>query len=75
VVVLLGCPAKIWLWSKRTRLGDAYWKAGVAFRGQLEQNFVVLHDQVLHPNKEQNDQLSKELNVGTPIKRLRDEAD
>jgi hypothetical protein len=25
-------------------LGDIYRKAGVAFRGQLEQNFVVLQD-------------------------------
>ena len=27
-------------------LGDAYRKAGIALRGQLEQNFVVLHDKV-----------------------------
>ena len=32
-------------------LGDAYRKAGVAFRGQLEQNFVVLHDTFEKPNK------------------------
>jgi hypothetical protein len=27
-----------------TELGDAYRRAGDAFRGQLQQNFVVLHD-------------------------------
>jgi hypothetical protein len=26
--------------------GDAYRKAGVAFKRQLEQNFVVLHDKI-----------------------------
>ena len=29
---------------QETELGDAYRRAGVAFRGQLQQNFVVLHD-------------------------------
>jgi hypothetical protein len=32
-------------------LGDIYRKAGVAFRGQLEQNFVVLQDKYEWPMK------------------------
>jgi hypothetical protein len=33
-------------------LGDSYRKAGVSFCGQLEQNFVVLHDQIMNDGKE-----------------------
>ena len=29
-------------------LGEAYRRAGVAFRGQLQQNFVVLHEGHVH---------------------------
>ncbi len=33
---------------KEADLGEAYRKAGVSFRGQLEQNFVVLHDKPVY---------------------------
>ena len=62
-------------------LGEAYKKAGVAFKGQLEQNFVVLHDKADHteklerPKPWRNAQLTNEVNVGSPRKRLRDESD
>jgi hypothetical protein len=60
---------------KEQDLGDAYRKAGIAFRGQLEQVFVVLHDQVSQPNKDQNTQPPNEINIGTPRKRMREEAE
>ena len=37
---------------RESDLGDAYRKAGIAFRGQLEQNFVVLHDKMENQMKE-----------------------
>jgi hypothetical protein len=66
-------------------LGDAYKKAGIAFRGQLQQNFVVLHDG--YPEQAQAQaqdkvektktgrvaQIAMEVDVRSPRKRLRDE--
>ena len=54
-------------------LGEAYKKAGVAFRGQLEQNFVVLHDRAENPRNERVNQLADETSTGTPRKRPRQE--
>ncbi len=54
-------------------LGEAYKKAGVAFRGQLQQNFVVLHDRVEKPRNERTIQIANEANVGSPRKRPREE--
>ena len=62
-------------------LGEAYKKAGIAFKGQFEQNFVVLHDRTSHPGEAERpkpwrkDQLTNEINLGSPRKRLRDESD
>ncbi len=60
-------------------LGEAYKKAGVAFRGQLEQNFVVLHERmVVHdkaekPKTGRTSQLANKGNVGSPRKQQRDD--
>ena len=53
-------------------LGDAHRKAGIAFRGQLEQNFVVLHDKIELQMKER---LTQVTSAGTPKKRPRKEND
>ena len=53
-------------------LNEAYRKSGIAFRGQLEQNFVVLHDKIEKPMKEH---LLRSTSVGTPKKRPRDEGE
>jgi hypothetical protein len=58
-------------------LEDAYRRAGTAFKSQLEQNFVVLHDQP-EPERQTNDWVSRligESNSGTPIKRMRENDD
>ena len=60
---------------KETDLGDAYRKAGVAFRGQLEQNFVVLHDNFEKRENVSATQKAGEQDGGTPRKRPREEAD
>jgi hypothetical protein len=52
-------------------LEEASKKAGMAFKGQLEQNFVGLHDK---PEKNTNDRVTKligEASCGTPKKRMR----
>jgi hypothetical protein len=57
-------------------LGDAYRKAGIAFKGQLQQNFVVLHegcptqDNFEKPKTGRLTQIVREENVGSPRKRL-----
>ena len=56
-------------------LGDAYRKAGVAFRGQLQQNFVVLHETTEKQTKDRNPLIANNLNSGTPKKRAREETD
>ena len=66
---------------RESDLGDAYRKAGVAFRGQLEQNFVVLHENQEIPRNESNEipknsrliQIPSE--TGTPRKRARGEVE
>jgi hypothetical protein len=61
-------------------LGEAY-KAGVAFRGQFEQNFVLLHDRAAHTDKAErpkpwrNAQLTNEVNLGSARKQQRDKSD
>ena len=49
-------------------LGDAYRRAGVAFRGQLQQNFVVLHERqpYLAPRETNKTWQSKKNNVKRP---------
>jgi hypothetical protein len=54
-------------------LGQAYRKAGVAFKGQLEQNFVVLHDNLVNSTSEDRTQKPVDLDAGTPRKRPREE--
>jgi hypothetical protein len=39
---------------RRDDLGDAYKRAGIAFKGQLQQNFVVLHDTGHHGHQSSN---------------------
>ena len=60
-------------------LGNAYRKAGVAFRGQLQQNFVVLHDPKQDKVEKQKTgriaQIASEVNLGSPRKRLREESE
>ena len=62
-------------------LGDAYKKAGVAFRGQLQQYFVVLHDGYLtqdnveKPKNGRVAQIAMDSNVSSPRKRLRDKTE
>jgi hypothetical protein len=60
---------------KENDLGEAYKKAGIAFKGQLEQNFVVLHDNfVTHLNSNRTQKLA-EPDAGTPRKRPREDAE
>lgn len=57
-------------------LGEAYRKAGIAFKGQLEQNFVVLHEKIVVPEKPKTGRISEltnESNMGSPRKRQRDD--
>ena len=57
-------------------LGEAYRKAGIAFKGQLEQNFVVLHEKIVVPEKPKTSRISEltnESNMGSPRKRQRDD--
>ena len=62
-------------------LGEANKKAGIAFKGQFEQNFIVLNDRASHPSEAERPkpwrkaQLTNEINLGSPRKRLRDESD
>ena len=56
-------------------MGEAYKKAGVAFRGQLEQNFVVLHDVVEKPRNERMTQMAADVNISSPRKRPREEGE
>ena len=60
---------------KESDLSEAYKKTGVAFRGQLEQNFVVLHDNSEVILKMPNNQKPVDQEVGTPRKRLREETE
>jgi hypothetical protein len=59
-------------------LGEAYRKAGVSFREQLEQNFVVIHDRAAYPDKAERPkpwrttQLTNEVNLGSPRKGQKD---
>jgi hypothetical protein len=54
-------------------LGEAYRWAGVAFRGQLQQNFVVLNDQSAgNTQKNLSEFKSTVENSGTPRKRFRE---
>ena len=61
-------------------LGDAYRKSGLAFKGQLEQNFVVLHDNLHHGRMEKPknvliSNVADETTMGSPRKRQREEVD
>jgi hypothetical protein len=60
-------------------LGEAYKKAGVSFRGQLQQNFVVLHekmitqDRVEKPKAGRTSQLANKGDVSSSRKRQRED--
>ena len=62
-------------------LGEAYKKAGISFRGQLQQNFVVLHetmilqDKVEKPKAGRTSQLANEGDVSSPRKRQREDVE
>jgi hypothetical protein len=56
---------------KESDLGEAYKKDGVAFREQLEKNFVVLHNSTEVLSKTPNTQKPVDQEVGTPRKRPR----
>ena len=56
---------------KEADLGEAYRKAGVSFRGQLEQNFVVLHDKPVYQSNANLVQVANKSNE-TPKKRPRE---
>ncbi len=59
---------------RESDLGEAYRKAGVSFRGQMELNFVVLHDK---PECQMNANLVQVSNKSneTPRKRPREETE
>ncbi len=54
-------------------LGDAYQRAGVAFKGQLQQNFVVLHEAGAGNEERVSPKPSTSTGLGTPKKRSREE--
>ena len=56
-------------------LGEAYQRAGVAFKGQLQQNFVVLHEAGAGAGNEERvpPKASTSTGLGTPKKRTREE--
>ena len=54
-------------------LGEAYRRAGVAFRGQLQQNFVVLHETGAENEVRLPPKASTSAGLSTPKKRVRDE--
>jgi hypothetical protein len=54
-------------------LGDAYRRAGVAFRGQLQQNFVVLHEDGAGNEESAPPRAGTSASFGTPKKRTREE--
>ena len=54
-------------------LGEAYRRAGAAFRGQLQQNFVVLNEQGAGGAPKDPRDLVEIGAIGTPRKRLREE--
>jgi hypothetical protein len=55
-------------------LGEAYRRAGVAFRGQLQQNFVVLHEDGAGNDERVRPKASTSgAGFGTPKKRTREE--
>jgi hypothetical protein len=56
-------------------LGEAYKKAGIAFKGQMEQNFVVLHDRFENPTSGYNPRQKLNPDVETPKKRQREDVD
>ena len=56
-------------------LGEAYKKAGIAFKGQMEQNFVVLHDSFENPTSVYNPRQKLNPDVETPKKRQREDVD
>ena len=55
-------------------LGEAYKKAGIAFKGQIEQNFVVLHDNIENSTSGYGPQKPAEPDVVAPRKRQRENA-
>ena len=54
-------------------LGDAYRRAGVAFRGQLQQNFVILHEAGAGNEERAPPKASTSTGFGTPKKRIRED--
>jgi hypothetical protein len=55
-------------------LGDAYRRAGVTYRGQLQQNFVVLHEAGAGNEERVRPKASTSVvGIGTPKKRTREE--
>jgi hypothetical protein len=56
-------------------LGEAYRKAGFAFKGQLEQNFFVLQDNFVNSTNGDRSQKTGDLDAGTPRKRPREEGE
>ena len=54
-------------------LGEAYRRAGIAFRGQLQQNFVVLHESGAGNHEKVPPKASTSTGFGTPKKRSREE--
>jgi hypothetical protein len=54
-------------------LGEAYQRAGVAFKGQLQQNFVVLHEAGAGNEERVPPKASTSTGLGTPKKRSREE--
>ena len=54
-------------------LGDAYRRAGVAFKGQLQQNFVVLHEEGAENEGRAPPKAGTSASFGTPKKRVRED--
>lgn len=57
---------------EETDLGEAYRRAGIAFRGQLQQNFVVLRDKFVVETPRSKNSLATGANADTPKKRARE---
>ena len=58
---------------RRVDLEEAYRRAGVAFRGQLQQNFVVLHEDGGNDERVNFKASTSVAGMGTPKKRTREE--
>ena len=58
---------------RRVDLEEAYRRAGVAFRGQLQQNFVVLHEDGGNNERVNLKASTSAAGMGTPKKRTREE--